>query len=281
MATRNGQQGGAPQEGFEGQDGGMPEPAFPNMGEPEEGQEGGEGGGGDTLEARLAAMEERLENERQQFAEERKQWQSSVDRLIQGQAAPQQPQQPAQQPSQPRQEDLPGVDLSGLPDPVDKPQEYQAELGRRISAAMHQQAQTMQQRMQQTQQQTQQELDRDRQLNELWDKFKTEYSDLADKQITLNGAVTAEFNDMRRRGVDPMQGIFANPDGFMQSVATRMRNELGQPANGDGNQPPPQPNRTKGLGGGSKPSGAGEGGGKNPPGFLSQLKKAQLDSGLI
>lgn len=260
------------------------DPVFPSIGAPdpeEDGEKGSEGE--DTVAARLAQLEEQREEDRRMFAEERKHWQSTVDRLLQGQAAPSgQASQGGQAPEPPKS---PEVDFSGLPDPVDKPAEYQAELSRRMNSAMQQQVSLTEQRVRAAQEQTQQQQNVYQQLDNMWEQFKTKYQDLADKQITLKGSVSAEIEGMRQRGVDPTQGMMADPDGFMERVASRMRKELGEPDQGQsgsegeaGNTPP---NRTKGLGNGTKVNGMSGKGGKKPPGFLDQLKKVQLDSGLI
>lgn len=260
-------------------DNALPEPSFPPIGEVEDDE--GEQGDGSSLEERLAALEAAREEERKQFDSERQRWQTTVDRLLQSQAAPAQSHPPAQPaPQQPAQPQMPEVNLNGMPDPVDRPQEYQQELARRVNYAMQQQSQAVRQQFEQFQQETQQATSQEQQLNQLWDRFKSEYSDLADKQITLNGAVSAEMQGMKQRGVDPMRGALADPDGFLQNVANRMRRELGTPnGGGEGLQPPP--NRTKGLGNGTKVNGNVAGKGEKSPGFLAQLKKAQLDSGLI
>lgn len=255
-------------------DEGLPQPAFPNVGEPEESNPANEGDS--SLEEKLAEYQRKLEERDTAMAEERRQWQQTIDKLLQGQTTAQPPKEQA--PAAPE-----GVSFEGLPDPVERPQEYQAELAKRVNDAMQKQAAHMQQLMQQGTQQFSQQMSEKERLDALWEQFKTNYSDLADKQVLLNGAVAAEMQEMKARGLDPMQGIWANPDAFMKSVAGRMKKELGVTDDpGAGRETPPTtPNRTKGLGGGTTTSGAGKGKEKEPPGFLNQLKKAQMDSGLI
>lgn len=245
---------------------------FPPIGE-EEQQTAAEGGEQNDLAARLQAIEERFEKEQQAFAEERKSWQQTVDRLIQQQAAPRHAPAEPQQPQ--------GVDFNDLPDPVDKPEDFKRALAEKFQKTLQAQQQAQQQQASQQQSVSQQ-------LDALWERFKSEHADLAGKTITLQGAIVAERNDMQMRGIDPQQGILSDPDGFMRRIADRMRSELGTTTQND---PPPAPgsqqttqqpaNRTGGIAGGTSVNGSGKGKGKEPPGFLAQLKQSQLDSGLI
>jgi len=246
---------------------------FPNIGEEDTTAEPEV----DPVQAQLRAMEERFEQNQQAFAEERARWQQTVDRLIQAQpqAQPQTPQQPQAQP----------IDFGDLPDPVDKPDAFKKALAQRFEQEMQQRLSSSLDSFQQkqTSQQTVQQ-----QLDEVWNRFQQDYSDLASKTITLKGAVLAEREAMQQRNIDPQQGILSDPDGFMSRVATRMRNELGiaapqqqQQQQQQQAQQPAQPvNRTAGVGGGSRMNGSG-GGDKKFPSFVDQLKKEQLDKGLI
>lgn len=246
---------------------------FPPIGEEEQPETPQE----TDVEARLRMMEERAEQDRQAFQEERNRWQQTVDRLIQSQ-----PQQAAPQP-EPQQ----SVDFSDLPDPVDKPEEYKKALAQRFE-------QEMQKRLSSSFENYEQRQNSQRttaqQLDDVWNRFQQNYSDLAAKEITLKGAVLAEREAMQQRNIDPQQGILSDPDGFMERVASRMRNELGitnapsptqttpPPASAPGQQ---QVNRTAGVGGGSNMNNSGGKKDKRPPAFSEQLKEMQLQNGLI
>lgn len=249
---------------------------FPSIGEEEEGEAVPEE---DPVQAQMQKLQEQFEQSQQAFNEERARWQQTVDRLIQTQATPQR-----QEPEPPQTQ---AVDFGDLPDPVDKPEDFKRALAEkfekqltdRMSSSLNQYQQ------QSTQQQTQQQA-----FDAMWAKFQKDYADLADKTTTLKGAILSEREALQARGVDPQQSILSDPDGFMKRVAANMRAELGitenpaptqqeqAPASTPGQQ---QANRTGGVGGGTNMNGTGAGKTKQPPKFSEQLKKMQLDSGLI
>jgi hypothetical protein len=212
-------------------------------------------------EDRLAALERKIEEQQAQFAEERRTWQHSIDRLLQQRQERQEPHQPAG----------PSVDFSGLPDPVEKPEEFQKTLQQRVGSALQNQQKQLQEYWQQT---SQKQFSEKEHLDRLWNKFQTEHSDLADKNALLQGTIATYKGELSQRGLDIQQEIYQNPDNFINEVARRMRAELGTPA-------PAPVNRTGGLGGGTSYNGGGKGQDKKYPGFMEQLKKAQLDSGLV
>lgn len=244
----------------------MPEITFPNIGEPEPDEEPAV----DPKEDLAAKIREEL---RAEWDAERANWQKTVDKLLQG--------LPAQAPQQPQQEPAPkapALDFSNLPDPVDKPEEFRRAMQEQMSQSFQAQQEYLRHQYQQEQRQYQTAAQKEKALDDLWGKFQTSYSDLATKETLLRGAIQAESESYRQRGMDPADGILREPDDFMERVASRMRKELGAPAPA---APSPTPNRTGGLAGGTSYNGASNVKGKEPPGFLSQLKKAQADSGLI
>lgn len=280
------------QEGQEGQEGPsmVPDITFPPIGEPEpDGQAGGDGDGDDP---KYAALERQLEDMKKSVEDERQYYRQTIDRLIQGQ----QPPQPAYQQQPPQPAAPPQPDFSNLPDPVDKPEDFQRELSARVSKAMEAQREYYQNTTQQQQQQFQSQTDKQRALDEMWSAFQRDYSDLAPKQTLLRGAIAAEKMEMQQRGVDFERSMFADQRGFMERIANRMRAELGTTGDsgqgdytggqgGQGNRPPQQngnpPNRTGGLGGGSNYNGKGAGGEGKHISFSQQLKNRQMNDGLI
>lgn len=237
------------------------------------------------VEARIRQMEERFEANQAAFQEERARWQQTVDKLI-TQQAPRQEQTPPTPQAQP-------IDFSDLPDPVDKPEEFKKAMAQRFEQEMNQR---MSQQFEQYQHRQTAQQTVSQQLDDVWTRFQGQHPDLAAKTITLQGAVLAERNAMQQRGIDPQRGILADPDGFMNNVAKRMRDELGMaapeptsqhqqpgstPGAGQQQQQQQPANRTAGVGGASRVNGGGQGSGKGSPSFIDQLKKTQLDSGLI
>lgn len=247
--------------------------SFPPIGEPEQPETSPES----EAEARIRALEERFEQNQQAFNAERERWQQTVDRLIQAQA-------PRQQEPQQQQRQQQGIDFSDLPDPVDRPDDFKKALAQQFETAINQRLTST---IDQFHTQTTQARTVEQQLNDMWAKFQEDYSDLASKTVTLQGAAMAERNELQRRGVDPQQAMLADPDGFMRRVADRMRSELGMQAPApqqqqqQQQQQPAPANRTGGVGGGSNFSGGGKKSGNQPSPFSDQLKKFQLDSGLI
>lgn len=171
-------------------------------------------------------------------------------------------------------DETPAIDFSDLPDPVTDAKAFNAALGERVNKALT------------TSQQAAAQADQAAKVNALWEGFKTEYADLAPKELLARSAAAAELEDARARGLDSLDWAVNNPVEFRKKVADRMRKELGVAAPaGDTRTPKPgtkPANRTGGVSGGSK--GAGTSGGKKPEkpaGFLDQMKKSQLDAGLI
>lgn len=165
----------------------------------------------------------------------------------------------------------PDIDFSDLPDPVDKPAEFKKALAERVSGALATSRR-------ETQQQTQSE-----KINQIWEVFKDENPDLAPKEMLASSAAAAEMAAARARGLDSVQWAIDNPAEFRKKVAERMRTELGIAApKRESGKKPTTANRTGGVGAGTK--GAASASGKKPEkpaGFLDQLKKKQLESGLI
>lgn len=167
------------------------------------------------------------------------------------------------------------INLDDLPDAVEKPQDFKKALSQKLSSMA-----------QQTNQQSQAQ-QRQMAIQQLETGFKAKYSDLASKRALMRAAVTEESQDLRSQGIDPEQHILNNQEEFLDRVADRMQQELGHTGSEDeGGQPSSRRRsgkRTTGVSGGSAPSAPRKRGGseKKPPSFAEQLKKSQLDAGLI
>lgn len=206
------------------------------------------------------ASESELEMLRQQIreAQEReRQYHQTLNRFMSQAPASQQPQAESA-------ESL--YDYSDLPDPVEKPEEFKKQLADRQRRIAEYQAL-----------QTTQHHQRQQAVGSLEAKFREKYPELAKRTILLGGATSAEVAALRAQGLDPTSVAMNDSDGFLDRVAKRMRDELGGP-----DDRRPSPSRTKGLGGGSFSKGnAPRKGNEKVVGFADQLKKAQLDGGLI
>lgn len=238
---------------------------FPPIGEEPESQQEEEGG--EKTPDELSELRERLERfeaKEREFSERERRMQETIDKLLTSQQAQQRPAQS----SGPEQ-----ISFNDLPDPVDKPDEFKRTLGERMQRMLASQQQA------QTQQQTRQQ-----RLDAVWNQFQSKYPELSKREALVNGVAALEANQLRSRGLDPQEALLADPDGFMDRIARKMRQELGESEEGSdmsGQQEQQrQANRTAGVSGGSQPRGGGKGAQKSP-GFIEQLKRAQQDSGLI
>lgn len=163
------------------------------------------------------------------------------------------------------------VSFDDLPDPVEDRKAFNAELGKRIGQLTENLQTTMQSNMQST-------VQRQNAAANLETQFAQKYGDLAKRKALLRAAVQEEAEQMRSQGMDPQQAVLNDTESFMESVATRMRTELGVDENSAGGKPR---GRTRGVGGGSRAKGTAKPAERKPKGFMDQLKKVQLDSGLI
>lgn len=226
---------------------------FPPIGEDdhESEQEGGKPDAGGLPD--IEALRTELSTLRESYEKQRQRDQEIIDRLIQGQSAQAQPRQTA--------DDAP-VKFDDLPDPVDKPDDFRRALAQKFEAALAQR-----ERQQSTVAQRQQLLD------SLWNKFQTEHPDLAKRQALVQGAAAFEANMLRQSGIDIDTYIRSNPDGFISRVVQRMREELGE------GEAPKDTGRTAGVSGGTVSQAKAKGAPK-APGFIEQMRKAQMEDGL-
>lgn len=231
------------------------EMAFPPIGEDDPSQEPEPEGtpsspGGlpdvEVLRTELATLRESYEKQRQRDQE-------LIDRLIQGQSV--------QAHAQPRAEDT-AVKFDDLPDPVDKPDDFRRALAQKFETALAQR-----ERQQSTVSQRQQVLD------SMWNRFQAEHPDLAKRQALVQGAAAFEANMLRQSGIDTDTYIRSNPDGFISRVVQRMREELGE------GEAPKDTGRTAGVSGGTVSQSKAKAAPK-APGFIEQMRKAQMEDGL-
>ena len=246
---------------------------FPTtLGEQSDGDEDliGQGEGGDegdpgalSPEDRIAEMERRLEQQSETFeqrlAERDRMFQNTLTSVMSGGKAA-------------AQEEGDDLNLDDLPDPVENYQEFRSKLKERIQShtknVVSRATDTAQ-----TQNQQQQA------FNDVWSRFRTEYPDLAKRNTLLRAAAEQEVLELQGRGADPASAIQTDSEGFIKRVADRMNQELGIDNSASGGKP--SPGRTKGTSGGSRAAGKGGGGAKQPASFIDQLKKQQVESGLI
>lgn len=238
------------------------------------GEEGGEEGG-EQKEGRSEEMEE-LRAELKELREERRRRDETINRLLSQQNAPaQQPQQTQDQVDQ--AQDL-GVSFEDLPDPVENKQKFNEELNKRINKALS----TAQQRSQQQGVEQQRRMA----MQQMETEFNSQYPDLAKKPAVMRGAISEEANELRKQGIDVDNYLINNHGEFVQAVADRMRQELGDSTDdesGRSGSKQRSARRTNGVSGGSQPSTSRSrrGNEKKPPSFSEQVKQTQIDMGII
>lgn len=179
------------------------------------------------------------------------------------------------------------LNLDDLPDPVEKSAEFTAELGKRVKAYVNQQNDNTTAAV--TAQNTAQAG-----VADLENRFNRDYKTLAEKPGVFQAVVSQEVQKLKNRGLNPQQFIFADPDKFLAKVATQMKAELGieddeEDEDLDDDQVSVKKisklkkSRTKGVKAGSMPNlkKGGKETGKKPLSFVKELKKRQLEMGLI
>lgn len=251
-------------------------PVFPTIGDPEaeaeqekkEKRERGEAP--EPEEPKEDPDRKRLEKELEEARERERRMQATLERFAQ------QPQQPQQ--AQPQPDD--DSDLGEPPDPVNDPKGYHQYMTKLVDRRAQRQAQQITQES--TQQQTQQQ-----QLNDLWNRFQSKYSDVAQHDIVVEGVTKREVERLRNSGVDPMQYIMSDPDGFVDRIASESKNylsERGVPLQGKQKQetdPQADTGRTAGLDGSRPQSPKGKGGQDEGTSFTDEIKKEQVNSGFF
>lgn len=224
-------------------------------------------GGEDSLEAQLEAL-------RRQVADGQAGTKAMQDLYAQtlARSNASQPQgKPVEPPAAPSFDDL--------PDPVQDPEAFRTELGTRINKTLAHNAQQLTTKLTSEQQ-------RAANADRLMTRFSERHADLAGRQALLYGVVAQEANRLRQQGViDPVSYAIANEETFLDSVAEKMRAELGESAvNGSkhskGKAPGKTQQRTAGVSSGAPASG-GKAPAPKPTGFNDQLLKTQQANGLI
>lgn len=171
------------------------------------------------------------------------------------------------------------VDLSDLPDPVTKPQEFKAALAGKINGATKAAQANAVSTLSQEQLRTK--------VQGIETSFKSTYPKLAKKTALLAAATQQELQAIRNRGLDPQTVMFGEPEKFIKKVARRMEAELGikvDDTTATGRHQQRVEGRTKGVSRGSQ--GGADGGNKKqqpkkPVGFVNQILQNQQKMGLI
>lgn len=227
-----------------------------------------------SVDEKLAALEAKIEEQDRLRTQEREFYQNML--------AARMGQQGQDGQDQGQDQGAAGISFDDLPDPVDKPEEFRKGLSQKFNSAMEQERERIQQSVNH-QTSNAQALDR------MWNTFKQRYPDLAEKEALVSGVTNMEAQRIRAQGGDVPSVVMADPDGFMERIAGRMKQELGISDNDNGQQEGNHgqngrqgggAGRTRGVSSGTRQQGRPRGG-EQPRPFMDQLKKTQLDSGLI
>lgn len=171
---------------------------------------------------------------------------------------------------------MPKLDLSNLPDPVTKKDDFNRELTNRLTQYTETQSQTLQ-----TQSQQQALSQR---AAELETRFAGQYPALAKKKALMAAAVQEEAKDLQLKGRNIQAVMTSDPDRFLKRIAKRMQTELGitDDTSTEGRQQQRRAGRTAGVGAGSRGAQTPQGKKKDdaPMGFVAALKKQQTEMGL-
>ena len=187
-----------------------------------------------------------------------------------------------------------GVDFSDLPDPVEKKDEFHAELGKRINTAL---ARTAEAATNSATAQTQQA----NSLQDLQTRFQNQHPEMAKKGSLFTATVTTEVNKLKAKGLDAQQFVFGDPDKFLKTVAKSMMEELDLTDEDLENDDDDGEEETRGKARRIKSAASRNGqsrargvkGGSNarrgskrkrnvkPLGFIDELKRQQLEMGII
>jgi hypothetical protein len=148
------------------------------------------------------------------------------------------------------------LDLKGLPDPVDKPTEYNTELATRINAVVDQRVHAVQQGQQSAVEQA-------AAADRLWQGFVTKHPEWADYPDLVGTVAKNVVDDATKRGIDPQKYLFVTSDLYFDDVAKVLDEKYGalvEDADEPAGQEPaqraqttgqePGPDRTAGIWGG-------------------------------
>jgi len=110
----------------------------------------------------------------------------------------------------------PELSLDGLPDPMEKPEEYQRAVAARTAQYVRDSlaAEQRAQQAQSAQSRSQQEM-----VDQLWDDFREKYEDLADKEDIVKLAAEKVVTRAKMRGLDTQALVFKATDQFFEDVA--------------------------------------------------------------
>lgn len=237
-------------------------------------------GDDDEVDPVITLLQEQMEQLQTSQKEEREFLQNTILEMSQ---------RPAQVVAAPAANNQPAatiaLDFKDLPDPVENRDDFNRELGTRVSKFVNDQSTAMSVAVT-SQNQTQAG------LQDLENRFTRDHAELAKKPALFQATVTQEVAKIKNRGLNPQTFIFADPDKFLSLVAQNMKDELGiedeDEEDDDGDnvvklKGSKKTSRTKGVKSGSMPilKKSGKDTGKKPLSMVKEIKKSQHAMGLI
>lgn len=165
-----------------------------------------------------------------------------------------------------------GVDLSNMPDPAVKPDEYNAELQKRINnLRAAEEAHTRAVSAVQAQATSR--------YNTLWENFSQQHSAYAEDPEKAELATVRVLNELRARGVDADAFMAATPDAFFKEVTGTYDRLFGKPDADEADEP--EAEAATGIFGGGVPASEGKSSPAIPQSssMFASLKDWQAKSG--
>lgn len=130
--------------------------------------------------------------------------------------------QPAQKPAEaaPQAPELAKLDLTGLPDPVEHPNEYSQQLGDRVNAVISTNTSLLANQKQTVDTSAQQ---REGRIADLWTEFSERHQDLAAHEDIVKAAAANAIAKAQRSGLDSDTYIFRLGEQFIEDTAAETR----------------------------------------------------------
>lgn len=260
--------------------GGVPDPAFPTIGDTSQGIETyvGDFRTRDEAEAGFKDLSTKVsdfEKWRAESSEREQRMQDTINRLISSAPATGQQGAPLTQ-----KDDL-SQRFDALADPVEKPEEFKRGLAETIVHAVTSAVK-----------QTSSVQNRSQAADSLYGDFKKRHADLAKYEPIIEQATLKESRAIIQRGGDVYQAMTTDPDGFMDRVARTTRTMLTDmgiepdatkagEGDGGGGDLSKTVNRTGGIPGAAHVSAPGGGGGPQVSSFVNELKEMQSKNGFF
>lgn len=243
-------------------------------------QDDKQGGAEPDLAGQLRALNDQFGTLKSELGESRKREERLQNLYMQLLAAGPQ-QQPVQQSQPAPAGGGAGIDFDSLPDPSQDLDGFRK--------GLQKQFQQIATTVTAAQAGTSDRAQREQRLRDLWTRFNGTYKDLADEADLVELEAGKIIKNISASGVDAERYIFADPDAFMERVATGVRTRLQKYKGTEGDEEGDEgeedtsgaqaadPGRTAGIPGGTPTSGGGKKPVQTTSTFIDELKQVQKE----